>query len=353
MNGSRRQGLGNDQALTSPEPEELVGQGITETHLAVASIATAGDAGGLYRLVARLMDQGTPLENVLFDVLLEVEREVGHRWQQGEYLVAEEHAVTATIETVISLLAGSLDQPPEGSEVVVATVEGDSHSLPARAVAANLVFNGFRTTFLGANVLSSDLEEFLTEERPDGLVLSSAMTPHLLGARAGIEASHAAGVPVLVGGRGFGKDGRWATALGADAWAPALREVVPILRNWDPDPAQAEATAVESSSELLSLLDNHSAVVARAEEEWTARNPHLDRLMARAEIEISIRSLEASLLVADTDPLVEVMLWQAQTLPSHGVGEPLTLHDAIAAALEPGLPGATAMLAAARQVVAT
>jgi hypothetical protein len=129
--------------------------------------------------------------------------------------------------------------------------------------------------------------------------------------------------------------------------------VVPILRNWDPDPAQAEATAVESSSELLSLLDNHSAVVARAEEEWTARNPHLDRLMARAEIEISIRSLEASLLVADPDPLVEVMLWQAQTLPSHGVGEPLTLHDAIAAALEPGLPGATAMLAAARQVVAT
>jgi hypothetical protein len=93
-------------------------------------------------------------------------------------------------------------------------------------------------------------------------------------------------------------------------------------------------------------------VVARAEEEWTARNPHLERLMARAEIEISIRSLEASLLVGDPDPLVEVMLWQSQTLPSHGVGEPLTLHDAIAAALESDLEGAAAMLTAARQVVA-
>jgi methanogenic corrinoid protein MtbC1 len=351
MNAPSRQGPGKDRALTSPELEEPVGQGITETHLAVASIATAGDAGGLYRLVARLMDQGTPLETVLFDVLLEVEREVGHRWQRGDYLVAEEHAVTATIETVISLLAGSLDQPPEGSQIVVATVEGDSHSLPARAVAANLVFNGFRTTFLGANVLSSDLQEFLMEENADALVLSSAMTPHLLGARAGIEASHAAGVPVLVGGRGFGKDGRWATVLGADAWSPAPREVVPILRTWEPDPTKAEATAVRSSSELLSLLDEHSAVVARAEVEWTAGNPNLDRLMARAEIETSILSLEASLLVNDPGPLAEVMLWQSQTLPSHGIEEPSALYDAITAALESGLEGAAAMLASARQVV--
>jgi methanogenic corrinoid protein MtbC1 len=328
-----------------------VGQGITETHLAVASIATAGDAGGLYRLVARLMDQGTPLETVLFDVLLEVEREVGHRWQRGEYLVAEEHAVTATIETVVSLLAGSLDQPPGGSHVVVATVEGDFHSLPARAVAANLVFNGFRTAFLGASVLSTDLEEFLMEENPDAVVLSSAMVPHLLGARAGIEASHAASVPVLVGGRGFGKDGRWATVLGADAWAPTLRAVVPILRTWEPDATKAEAAAARRSPELLALLDSHSAVVARAEQEWAARNPDLDRLTARAEIETSIRSLEASLLVGDSDPLVEVMLWQAQALPSHGVDEPSTLHHAIAAALGSNLEGAAAMLASARQVV--
>jgi hypothetical protein len=101
----------------------------------------------------------------------------------------------------------------------------------------------------------------------------------------------------------------------------------------------------------MSLVDDHSAVVARAEAEWTARNPDLDRLAARAEIEISIRSLEASLLVGDPDPLVEVMLWQSQALPSHGVDDPSTLHDAIAAALGEGLHGAAAMLASARQVV--
>ena len=327
-----------------------MGQGITETHLAVASIATAGDSGALYRLVARLMDEGTPLEAVLFDVLLRVEQEVGHRWQRGEYLVAEEHAVTATIETVVSLLAGSLDQPLEGSHVVVATAEGDSHSLPARAAAANLLFNGFRTNFLGANVLSSDLEEFLIDEKPDALVLSSAMASHLLGARAGIEAAHTAGVPVLVGGRGFGEHGRWASVLGADAWASTPREVVAVLRSWEPDPIAAEANAARRTPELMELIERRSAVMARAEAEWTARAPDLDRRVVRAELDISIRSLEASLLVGEPAPLAEVLHWQAQALPSHGIDQPSTIPDAIAAALGSDLQGAATMLGFARGV---
>jgi methanogenic corrinoid protein MtbC1 len=325
-------------------------QGITETHLAVAAIATAGDAGGLYRLVARLMDEGTPIEAVLFDVLLRVEREVGHRWQRGDYLVAEEHAVTATIETVVSLLTGSLDQPSDGNHIVVATVEGDTHSLPARAAAANLLFNGFRTTFLGASVLSADLGEFLSEEDPDALVLSSAMAAHLLGARAGIEAAHAADVPVLVGGHGFGDDGRWAKVLGADEWAPTLGEVVPILRTWDPDPVMAEDAAARPSPELISLIERHTGVMARAGETWTARSPTLDPQLARSEIETTIRCLEGSLLVGDPAPLVEVLAWQAETLPAHGVDEPAALPDALAAALGSDLHGAAAMLAAARQL---
>jgi methanogenic corrinoid protein MtbC1 len=323
---------------------------LTETHLAVASLATAGDAGGLYRLVARLMDEGTPLEAVLFDVLMRVEAEVGHRWQRGEYLVAEEHAVTATIETVVSLLTGSLDQPLDGSHVVVATVEGDTHSLPARATAANLLFNGFRTTFLGANVLSTDLEEFLRDDEPDALILSSAMAAHILGARAGIEAAHAAGVPVLVGGHGFGEHGKWAKVLGADDWAPTLREVVPILRTWTPDAKGSEASAARQTPELTSLIESHSAVVARTGEEWTSRSPTLGPRSVRAEVETTLRCLEASLLVGDPDPLADVLAWQAQALPAHGVQDPSALIDALAAALGSDFRGAAAMLSKAREL---
>ena len=152
--------------------------------------------------------------------------------KQADYLVAEEHAATAAIETVISLLSGMFDQPADGTYVVVATAEGDDHSLPARAVAAHLLFLGFRTTFLGANVPGADLREFLETEPPAALVLSCAMTTHLIGALAVINAAHSVGVPVLAGGKAFGPDGEWAQTLGADRWVRSLDEVAPTLDEW-------------------------------------------------------------------------------------------------------------------------
>jgi methanogenic corrinoid protein MtbC1 len=101
---------------------------LSEIQLGITAAAIAGDSGSVYRIVANLLDMGTPFETVLFDILLRSERDVGLRWQAGDYLVAEEHAATATLETVIALLTGSLDQPANGSVVVVATAPGDSHS---------------------------------------------------------------------------------------------------------------------------------------------------------------------------------------------------------------------------------
>ena len=155
---------------------------LSEAQLGIAAAALSGDSGLLYRLAADLLDDGTPFDVVLFDMLLGSEAGIGSRWQAGDYLVSEEHAATAALETVISLFAGSFDQPDDGPSVVVAVSEGDNHSLPARAVAAYLLSMGYRTVFLGANVLASDLGEFLVSEPPDAVVLSCKMSTHL-GAR--------------------------------------------------------------------------------------------------------------------------------------------------------------------------
>ena len=76
-----------------------------EIELALTAAALNGDSAGLYRLANQLMDEGVAFDSLLFDYLIPAEREVGSRWQQGDYLVAEEHTATATVETVISLLA--------------------------------------------------------------------------------------------------------------------------------------------------------------------------------------------------------------------------------------------------------
>lgn len=318
---------------------------LTTARLGVTSAALAGDAGRLYHIVSGLLGEGVSFDRILFDLLMPAERELGHRWQQGDYLVSEEHAATATIETVISLLAGSFDQPDDAPAVVVATAEGDEHSLPARAAAAHLLFLGYRTLFLGANVLAADLAEYLESEDPDALVLSCAMGTHLPGARAIIAASHQAGVPVIAGGKGFGDDGRWARALGSDEWVGSLREIEGTLDAWDPDIEEAEAAARKIDDELQALIDRWPALVADARARIPeGKIPPEKNARVLAELGLALDGTIASLLVDDTGVAAELLAWQKSTLPVHGVDAHIEIIEALIAALREASPDAARVL---------
>ncbi len=306
---------------------------LSAAQLGITAAAIAGDTGSLYRMAAALLDEGVPFETVLFEALLLSERDVGLRWQAGDYLVSEEHAATASLETVISLLAGSFDQPREGSQIVVATTQGDHHSLPARAVAAHLLFLGYRTTFLGANVLASDLRDYLESEPPDAVVLSCAMTVHLLGARDAVRECHAVDVPVLVGGKAFGAEGIWARDVGADGWVLEAKDVAARLQSWTPDPRRAEAGAKNPDEILERVIDQRSAVLADAEGRLDHSLSQPKGTRWREELLMTQRAVEASLLVEDVTLLSEFLQWQAQTLDAHG----LTGHTEAVASLSQAL----------------
>lgn len=322
----------------------------TEARLAITAAALSGDSGSLYHIVSRLLAEGATFETVLFDLLIPTEREVGHRWQTGDYLVSEEHAATAAIETVISVLAGAFDRPEDGMRVVVATAEGDNHSLPGRAVNAHLLSLGYRTTFLGASVLSSDLRDYLLAEQPDAVVLSCAIATNLLGARDGIRESHDAGVPVLVGGRAFGPEGAWAGELGADAWVPDPRQVPETLETWQPDPSRAEAEARNPSSDLLDLVSRRAAIIGRAQEEFENRvDGQRDPRLAET-LSLLLGAVEASLLVGQATVAAEHLKWQSATLSAHGWDVSEVLVDSMVRALHEESLSAAAILSRAAEM---
>jgi methanogenic corrinoid protein MtbC1 len=306
---------------------------LAETRLAIAATVVAGDSGGLYHLVADLLDKGVPMETVLFDLLVPVEKEIGRRWQQGDVLISEEHAATATVETVVSLLAGSFDQPKEGSHVVIAAAEGDDHSLVGRMLAAHLLFLGLRTTFLGANVLAEDLREYLQGESPDVLCVSCAQSNRLLGARAVIRAAHDSGVPVIVGGNGFGAEGIWANALGADQWVASPRDVPQVLESWRPDVRSSEALARDPEGSLEALTRHRPAIISAACSFLAARTGDAPDSRATTELQELLRAVEASLLVDDPDLLVEMISWQRSTMRTHGRTDADHVADALREAL--------------------
>lgn len=290
---------------------------LAEARLAATAAALDGDPGSLYSIVSQLLDEGISFDTILFEVLMPVERDVGQRWHQGDYLIAEEHALTATIETVVSLLAGSLEQPEHGKHIVVAAAEGDDHSLPGRVISAFLLYQGYRTTFLGSGVVAADLGEYLQIEQPNALVLSCATVVGLPGARAAIAASHAAGVPVLVGGRGFGTDGSRAAVMGADAWAAVPAEIPNVLESWSPDPeaAEAAATATATGSDLAAA---RSSVVAAVELRLKDSGVMVDSRL-KDEIVFLARAVESAAQVSEEVIINETVAWQSSLLHSHGL----------------------------------
>ena len=233
---------------------------LTPAQLAITAAALDGDPGSIYDTVRALMAEGWSLESVLLDVIAPAQASLGDRWSQGDYLIADEHVATAAIETVVAMLAGSFDQPEEGRHAVVACVEGDAHSLAGRMLSALLVSRGYRAAFVGAGIPASDLAGYLAAEPPELLVLTCAMRSHLPGALASIAAGKSVGAAVVVGGPAFGRQGEWATRLGADGWVPDLASAGDLC---DSVSHKSNVSAVETG-EAAALVADRAAILGTA-----------------------------------------------------------------------------------------
>ena len=77
--------------------------------------------------------------------------QVGQLWQSALWSVIDEHIATGVAETALSAAAVVDRRAPTRGHVVVACVEGDWHSLPARMVAEVLESEGWSVRFLGAS----------------------------------------------------------------------------------------------------------------------------------------------------------------------------------------------------------
>lgn len=299
-----------------------------------------GDSGLAMDVVGGLMAEGLSFASILFDVIAPLQSEIGRRWQMGDYGIAEEHAATGAVETLVALLAGSFTSPDDGRHVVVACAEGDTHSLPARMVAAYLLYLGWRVTYLGSSVPAADLVTYLRELKPEALVLSCAIVTCLPGARASIEAAHNAGVPVLAGGRAFGLSPERAQRLGADAWVGHPGAIDETLRTWDPDITTSEGDAVRPTDDMARLESHRLDIVAEAARQ--ARDAVEDegaaRRRVRSDIQILFDALLAALLVRDPAVIRDFATWhRSLAAPTHA--------GAASAAIVGGLRSAVAPLA--------
>ncbi|MFE5301343.1 B12-binding domain-containing protein [Streptomyces sp. NPDC056632] len=320
-------------------------------------------------------DAGTPLEDVLLDVIGPVQARVGREWAAGRLSVAQEHAVTAIQDRVIAALAHRTAPRPavgravrrrDGApvhRVTIACVDGEWHALPARLLAEVLRGRGFDVDYLGAQVPTSHLIAHLHQTGTDVVALSSSLPVRLPSAHAAITAVQAVGLPVLVGGAAFGPDGRYARLLGADGWAPDARAAATLLASGLRRP---EEPLPAPDPDLPHLLDQEYTLVARTRVQLThdvltgledrvpAMSAYTERQRERTAEDIAhiVDFLAASLYTDDAELFTGFLTWTAGILQARGVptGALLAALDLLADA-QRDFPRARAHLAAGRRAL--
>lgn len=287
----------------------------------------SGDRRGAVEVARESLASGRSVEQTLSELVCPAQVEVGRRWASNEWNVAREHIATSISEEVVAALAAATDpgQARVGT-AVVGCVEGEWHALPARVLAETLRVNGWDVHYLGASLPAQHLAQYVHDVGPDVIGLSCSVSTSLPHARHMIEASRGAGVPVVAGGRGFGTDGRWARALGANGWAPTATDAVQLLSGptWPryADPAPPLHHPDDAAQQLRAAAhDLAQQGMGRLEQRFPAMRQYpaaaLDR--TREDLEHIVEFLAAALYVDDPTLLVEFVEWLHELLEARHV----------------------------------
>ena len=279
---------------------------------------------------------GHSVEEVIESLLVPAQVEVGERWYRDEWSVADEHRATNACDIALTLLTfGQHPEPlPSAPVVVLLCPQGEEHSLPLRMVSRMVELHGIQTRYLGSSLPSTDLARFLASTKVDAVAISCSSTRVFAPAAQAVQVAHAAGVPVILGGRAFDIEGRRARALGGDLWARTAGDAVRVLAR--PLPSGLRSPTADSGA-ALELELRRDELVARVMDRLgssvatpSADATSVDGLGRNRETAVDLlRSAEAAVLTGDRTVFDEHVAWLGPLLAARGVPDgvlPATLE---------------------------
>lgn len=263
--------------------------------------------------------------DAVVSLLAAVQREVGSRWEDQSWSIADEHAATATVDLALAAAALRIPAPePPRGRVVVACAEEEWHVLPGRMLAEQLRARRWDVTFLGGSIPSDHLGAYLATHRPLAVALSCSIPIHLPGAWRSIDAARAAGVPVIAGGAAFGGTARRARAIGADAWAATVGAADATLSEWAAHgrPAPADPADDSAQRELAGARPEYvGAAMARLPVDFPTLATFSPWQLGktREDFDYILRFIEAALLTGDDNIVIDFVQWLARLLEGRGL----------------------------------
>ncbi len=279
------------------------------------------------RSIAQHMMQGGVAGEVVTELLAPAQREVGERWHAGAWTVADEHTASAVVEDALGVIAAHQPRTTGAQRLTVVCAEGEWHVTPARMAAIALRDSGWHVDFLGGSTPTEHLRAGLVHTRPHVLAVSATLPLALAGVPAIVELAHDIDVPVLAGGRAFGRTDHRARLLGADGHAPDLARATPLLRAWQDHPPVAARARPDPDwrAQHQMIVDHHDDLLAAAFARLEQRLPAMQGFTpsqldhTRRDLSYTLRFLATALLVEDAGLFDEYAGWLGQLLGHRGV----------------------------------
>jgi methanogenic corrinoid protein MtbC1 len=225
-----------------------------------------GDAAAAAAVVEEARHRGLTVEQIYLHLLAPALVEVGARWRTRRLSVADEHlASEITGREMERLREQFAPHPGSGPRAVLACVGGESHAIGLRMVSDLLMIDGWTIDYLGANVPSDDLSEFVARRRPALVALSVTQAdrlPLLAPAASALRRLNPS-TPLLAGGAALrGRVGAAAT-FGVNAVAHDARTGVQEARRLAIAARESPGT-VQEYFERLGVRPSNTFVLGRA-----------------------------------------------------------------------------------------
>lgn len=280
-------------------------------------LAATGRPRPAIQLALELRARGLSLERLLVEVLGPVQLQVGLLWQTNLWTAAQEHAATAVIDGVLGALSLQAPPPvPPRGQVLVACVEEEYHTVPARMGVERLREERWDVVFLGASLPAHHLQSYAALTEPDVVVLSCTVPLFLPGAARCIAAVADLGLPAVAAGRGFGTTAYRAHRLGASGWIGGDADLTDVLRgSTAPAERAPETHAVAVQLELVA-----QELISKCLDEMFVRMPMMSSYsseqMAHTRVDLGyiLRYLGLALDLDEIGLFDDFVIWLAEVL---------------------------------------
>ena len=194
-----------------------------------------GDADQVQTNIQAALQAGIEPNLVLNEGMIAAMREVGARFEAGDFYVPEMLISARAMQGGMALLKPHLQQDDVKSsgKVVIGTVKGDLHDIGKNLVALMLEGAGFEIKDLGTDVAAEDFIAALKAEKADIMALSALLTTTMPSMKQTIEMVKAAGlrdqVKIIVGGAPVTEE--YARLVGADGYSPDASRAVGLAES--------------------------------------------------------------------------------------------------------------------------